>query len=289
VDIELVWDAHADTGEGPIWEAGSRRLFWVDVTGRLVHVLEPAGDLTRTYAAGQDVGAAASRASGGLVLALGRGFALLDLDSGEIETIAEPEAGNPQNRMNDGKCDSGGRFWAGSMAYSEQGREGSLYRLEPDHTVARVLSGVGLSNGMGWSPDDRLMYYIDSLAAGVDVYEFDAASGALSNGRRLITVPPSQGVPDGMTVDEEGSLWVAFWNGGAVRRYRPDGSLVQEVELPPRQVSSCAFGGADLGDLYITTAARGLSAEELDQQPGAGGLFRCRPGVKGLPAHAFLG
>ena len=192
MEIELVLDAHAEVGEGPAWDRRSGQLVWVDITGRLVHLFDPDSGSDRSIDVGQHVGAAAPRAAGGLVLALRGGFGVLDLESGRVEAIGDTEAGNPDNRMNDGKCDRAGRFWAGSMAYSETGNAGSLYRLEHDHSVVRVLTGVGLSNGLGWSPDDRLMYHVDSLAATVYVHDFDAESGAISNGRPLIEVPNTE-------------------------------------------------------------------------------------------------
>jgi sugar lactone lactonase YvrE len=288
MEAELVLDAHAEVGEGPAWDPRSGRLVWVDITRCQVHLFEPSTASDLSMDVGQHVGAAAPRAAGGLILALRGGFGVLDLESASVEAIADTEASNPRNRMNDGKCDRAGRFWAGSMSYAETGNEGSLYRLEHDHSVVRVLSGVGLSNGLGWSPDDRLMYHVDSLAATLYVQDFDPESGSIANRRPLIEVPEGQGTPDGMTVDAEGCLWVAFWGGGAVRRYTPEGSMLQEVELPVRQVSCCAFGGPDQGDLYITTASRGLSEQNLREQSGAGGLFRCRPGVTGPPAHPYL-
>ncbi|WP_338201619.1 SMP-30/gluconolactonase/LRE family protein [Candidatus Nephthysia bennettiae] len=288
MEVELVLDAHAEVGEGPAWDPASTRLVWVDITRSQVHLFDPSTASDISFDVGEHVGAAAPRAAGGLVLALRGGFGVLDLQTGGVEAIADTEASNPKNRMNDGKCDRAGRFWAGSMSYAETGNEGSLYRLEHDHSVVRVLSGVGLSNGLGWSPDDRLMYHVDSLAATVYVHDFDLESGSIANRRPLIEVTEGHGTPDGMTVDAEGCLWVAFWGGGAVRRYAPDGSLLQEVGLPVRQVSCCAFGGSDQGDLYITTASRGLSEQELREQPAAGGLFRFRPGVTGPPAHPYL-
>ena len=288
MELDLVLDAHAEVGEGPAWDAAGRRLLWVDITGSKVHIYNPLSGVDRSIDVGQHVGAAAPRAAGGLMLALRGSFGVLDLESEAVSIVADTEAANPANRMNDGKCDRAGRFWAGSMNYAETGNEGSLYRLDHDHSVVRVLLGVGLSNGLGWSPDDRLMYHIDSLASTVSVYDFDAESGSIANGRPLILVPAEHGVPDGMTVDAEGCLWVAFWGGGAVRRYAPDGSLMDEVRLPVRQVTSCSFGGEDQGDLYITSATRGLSAGELAEQPGAGGVFRCRPGVTGPAADAYV-
>jgi sugar lactone lactonase YvrE len=288
MEVELVLDAHAEVGEGPAWDPASRRLVWVDIPRSQVHLFDPSTASDISFDVGEHVGAAAPRSAGGLVLALRGGFGVLDLETGGVEAIADTEGSNPKNRMNDGKCDRAGRFWAGSMSYAETGSEGSLYRLEHDHSVVRVLSGVGLSNGLGWSPDDRLMYHVDSLAATLYVQDFDPESGSIANRRPLIEVTEGHGTPDGMTVDAEGCLWVAFWGGGAVRRYAPDGSLLQEVGLPVRQVSCCAFGGSDQGDLYITTASRGLSEQELREQPAAGGLFRVRPGVTGPPAHLYV-
>jgi sugar lactone lactonase YvrE len=288
MDVELVLDAQATVGEGPAWDRHAQRLVWVDIIGCQVHLYDPVTGTDRSIDLDQHVGAAVPRAAGGLMLALRSGFGILDLESETVEMVADTESDVAENRMNDGKCDRTGRFWAGTMNYSETGNAGSLYRVDHDHSVVRVLSRVGLSNGLGWSPDDRLMYYIDSLASTVSVYDFDAESGAIASGRPLIRVPAEQGVPDGMTVDDEGCLWVAFWGGRAVRRYSADGSLLQEVALPVHQVTSCAFGGDDLGDLYITSATRGLSAADLEGQPGAGGVFRCRPGVTGPPAYAYV-
>jgi sugar lactone lactonase YvrE len=288
MEVELVLDAGAEVGEGPAWDAQAGHLVWVDITGCLVHLFDPLTGANRSFEVGQHVGAAAPRAAGGLILALRGGFGVLDLDSGHVEQIADTETSRPENRMNDGKCDTAGRFWAGSMTYAERGTAGSLYRLDHDRSVVRVLSGIGLSNGLGWSPDDRLMYHIDSLAQTVYVQDFDGPSGSITNRRPLIQVDPEMGTPDGLTVDADGCLWVGFWGGGAVRRYGPDGAQLDEVRLPVRQVTSCAFGGPDGGDLYITTAARGLSAQEREEQPGAGGVFRCRPGVTGPPASAYL-
>ena len=289
MDVELVLDAGAEVGEGPAWDGRSGSLVWVDITGCAVHLLDPSTGADQVFGVAQHVGAAVPRRAGGLALALRGGFGTLDLESGAVEQIADTEMDNPDNRMNDGKCDSAGRMWAGSMSYSETGRAGSLYRLERDHSVVKVLSGVGLSNGLGWSPDDRLMYHTDSLARTISVYDFDAAGGTLSGGRPLIEAAPEEGTPDGMAVDAEGCLWVCFWGGSAVRRYSPEGALLAEIRLPVAQVTSCAFGGEHLTDLYITSAARGLTPEQLSEQPGAGGVFRCRPGVAGLPTNAYLG
>jgi len=288
-EIEMVLDARAETGEGPVWDSRDESLAWIDVTQGLIHRFDPDTGHDEVFNAGQHVGALALRMAGGYALAVRGGFAVLDTGSGVLEVVADTEAAAPSNRMNDGKCDSAGRFWAGSMAYAESGREGSLYRLDRDHSVTTLLTQLGISNGLGWSPDDRVMYHIDSLAGGVDAYDFTPETGQIANRRRLVDVARDDGIPDGMTVDADGCLWVALWDGGCVRRYRPNGTFDRAIRLPVRQVSCCTFGGPDLGDLYVTTAARGLSALDLQKQPGAGGLFRCRPGVSGLATHPYEG
>ena len=287
ITAELVVDARADLGEGPAWDAVAGRLIWVDITGSAVHELLPDGR-SRRWDVPEHVGAAVPRARGGLLLAMRSGFAAL-ADDGSVRVVASVEADDAGIRMNDGKCDPLGRFWAGTMADAETPGAGSLYRLDTDGTVRRVLTGVTISNGLGWSPDGTVMYYTDTATGGVDSFRFDAAAGALTDRRRVITIDPADGSPDGMTVDDDGCVWVALWGGGAVRRYATDGSLDAVVPLPASQVTSCAFGGPDGGDLYITTAAHGLSPQQRSTQPQAGGVFLCRPGVTGPPATPFAG
>jgi sugar lactone lactonase YvrE len=191
--------------------------------------------------------------------------------------------------MNDGKCDAAGRFWAGTMALDERGGAGALYRLDPDGHVETMIDGVTISNGLDWSDDGRLMYFIDTPTQSVDVFDFDLASGRIANRRSFARIDPVDGAPDGLTLDAEGFVWVALWGGSRVRRYAPDGALDSIVRVPATYVTSCAFGGADLGDLYITTARIKLSEADRASQPLAGGLFRARPGVRGRPPHRFSG
>jgi sugar lactone lactonase YvrE len=181
-------------------------------------------------------------------------------------------------RMNDGACDSAGRFWAGSMRLDEAPAGGCLYRLDPDHRVETICEGVTISNGIAWSPDDTLLYYVDTPTGAIDVFDFDPGTGSAVGRRVLARV---DGHPDGLVVDAEGCLWVAFWGGGQVRRYSPQGELAEVIDVPAARTTKAAFGGPDLSDLYITTAA--------GDEPHAGGLFVARPGVAGLPAHAYGG
>lgn len=289
IEVELVLDAHAQLGEGPVWDGMTNVLMWVDIVGCVVHRFDPSVGCDRVVNVGKPVGAVAPRQSGGLVLALEDGFGLLDANCSEPSMIWNTDASERGCRMNDGKCDSAGRFWAGTMAYDLRPYAGALYRLETGYRVTKVLDGITISNGLGWSPDDRRMYFIDSGTGGVDVFDYDRDSGSVSRRRRLVEVSASVGMPDGMTVDSEGFIWVSLWGGSAVHRHAPDGRLDMIISLPVSQVTSCAFGGSDLSDLYITSATAGLSPDQRSRQSLAGGLFRCRPGVTGLAPHFFAG
>lgn len=285
-EAELVLDAAAQLGEGPIWSRDESVLYWVDINLGRVHRFDPVLGADEHVEVGEPVGAVVPRRDGGLVLALQSGFAVVDEWRGPLRPLAAVETHLGDNRMNDGACDSRGRFWAGTMCSEGRPQRGSLYRLDPGGEVTPMLDGVSISNGIGWSPDDATMYHVDSPTGGVDAFDFDPESGALANRRRLIGIEPGAGEPDGLVVDGDGCIWVALWDGWAVRRYAPDGALMGVVELPVARVTKCAFGGAALDELYVTTA----SPDEADpEQPYAGGLFRALPGVVGLPATPFAG
>ena len=286
--VELVVDAHAELGEGPVWDNRIGRLVWIDIVRHTVLVYDPATGQTESFCVGQPVGALAPRRLGGYVLAVEEGFALAEDLARPVQLIAPVEWNKPGNRMNDGKCDTSGRFWAGTLACDGAPRAGALYRLGAEHRVEKMLDEVTCSNGLGWSPDDRHMYYIDTGTGGVDVFDYDGDAGRISGRRRLIDMPPEEGVPDGMTVDCDGCLWIAAWGGGVVRRYAPDGARDQTIQLPVSLVTNCAFGGPNLEDLYISSASQ-LPEAELRQQPHAGGLFVYRPGATGTPANTYGG
>ena len=289
LDVELALDAHADLGEGPAWDAAAQRLIWVDITAGLVHRFDPRTGRDEAIGVGQPVGAAAPTTAGGLIIAARDGFSLLEPSTGRLEMLAEVEPTVPATLMNDGKCDAAGRFWAGTKDVEGRQPLGSLFRLDADPKLTRVLTGITISNGLAWSPDQRTMYYIDSATHGVDAFDVEPETGALSHRRRLVEFQTEWGLPDGMTVDAEGFLWIAFWTGSAIRRLSPVGEVDSVVELPVSLVTSCAFGGDDLSDLYVTSARVGLSGEQLEAEPHAGGLFRLSPGVRGHAAHPFAG
>jgi sugar lactone lactonase YvrE len=285
--VELVLDARADLGEGPRWDPRGQRLLWVDIMRGRVHAFRPEKGACRSVDVGRPVGALVCAADGGIVLAVADGFARLDWKSGRVEMMAAVEADRPQNRMNDGACDAAGRFWAGTMALDEGPQAGTLYRLDPDGTVHTMLTEVSISNGIDWSLDGRRMYYVDSPTRRIDVFDFDARAGAIANRRTFVELPPEAGYPDGITVDAEGFVWLALWGGAALHRYDPEGARERIVPLPVTHPTSCAFGGANLDELYVTSARRPLRAEELGRQPMAGGLLRLRPGMVGRPPGLF--
>jgi sugar lactone lactonase YvrE len=270
----------AELGEGPVWADGEQALYWLDIPADQVHRMAAGGQLT-SWDVGQPVGTVVPRASGGLALAAQDGFMAMDQATGALSLLAAVEPDRPENRMNDGACDRAGRFFAGTMADDERPGAGALYRLDPDLTVTTMLTGTGISNGIGWSPDERLMYYVDSLTYQVDVFDYDPATGAIDGRRRFAAVGQGDVMPDGLTVDADGGVWVAVWGGGALLHHDPAGRLRQTIEVPAAHVTSCVFGGPDLDRLYITTAA--------GDGAGAGALFVTEPGVTGQLSHPFRG
>ena len=278
--IDVVFAGGARLGEGPVWDARSRRLAWVDILASRVHLTDVDTGADEVIPTPSHVGAVVPRASGGYVAALQDGF--WAIGSGRPVLIARIPEASTSLRFNDGKCDPAGRFWAGTIAYDESPAAGALYRLGPDGRATRVLDGVTISNGLAWSADGRTMYFIDSATHRIDAFSFDPATGEIDDRRPLVHIPPEHGWPDGMTIDADGGLWVALWRGSAVHRYL-DGRLDRTIDLPVSLPTSCAFGGDDLDELFVTSATEGLSAEEHVAQPLAGAVFRLRPGVRGLP------
>ena len=279
--------------EGPRWHEERQELLWVDILGKHVH----RGTLGRDGALGElttitldrHVGAVAPAESGGYVVAAGPGYLHIRPD-GTLRELAQPAAGAGDVRMNDGACDPQGRFWAGTMAYDESAGAGTLYRLELDGTTTTMLTGLTISNGIGWSPDGSAMYLNDSGSGHVFAFDFDGPTGAIGGQRTLVHMDTPGVGPDGLTVDEEGGLWVAVWGGSAVHRYRPDGSLAEVVELPVERPTSCAFGGRARDTLFVTSAREGLSDVALAAQPHAGHVFAIDGlGVRGLPALPYRG
>ncbi|MGI9240166.1 MAG: SMP-30/gluconolactonase/LRE family protein [Verrucomicrobiales bacterium] len=282
-------ETRAILGEGPVWHDG--RLVWIDIEGRKVFVHDPAGLTDQTIGLTERIGCVWPCAgSGRLVCGLQSGLAYLDPASGQLEVIADPEPDQPRTRFNDGKCDPLGRLWAGTMDMEETEALGSLYMLTGDGQVVRQGASITVANGLAWDPDGETFYHIDSPTRVVAAYDYEAATGKLSNRREIIPIPDVEGFPDGMTIDSEGKLWIALWGGWGVVRYDPKtGERLGKIDLPAEKVTSCTFGGDDLDELYITTALIGLGTSALEDQPSAGGLFKVKVGVPGLPATPFTG
>ena len=287
--VEVAVRAEALLGEGPLWSARDGRLLWVDILAPAIHVSDPATGADRVVPTDEMVAALAPRAAGGFVAAARSGLRGFDgVTLGDV--IAAPIAAGAGLRLNDGRCDAAGRFWVGSLALDSTPDAGALHRLDPDGSAHPALAGLHVPNGLGFSPDGRLLYLADSARRRVDVFDFDAARGTLANRRPFVTLAEGEGVPDGLCVDAEGGVWIALWDGWRVVRHAPDGRLDRVIHLPVPRPTSCAFGGADLGTLYVTSARVRLSAAQLAEAPLSGSVFAIDPGgARGQPEHGFKG
>ncbi|KEO78575.1 SMP-30/gluconolaconase/LRE domain protein [Paenibacillus polymyxa] len=280
----IVIDAKAKLGEGPSWDQRFQRLFWVDIKGFQLHIYDPSTCTDRTINVGEHIGAVVPYLKNKVIVALISGLYCLDIETGAKVLIHDPEEGRLGNRFNDGKCDPAGRFLAGTMSLNGEHAQGALYSLNTKGKVSLLVDKASISNGLAWSADHRTMYYIDTPTLEVVSFDYDVAQGTIRNKQLVARLDESEGYPDGMTIDAEGMLWVARWGGKRVSRIHPaHGEVIAEVSLPVNCVTSCAFGGEQLDELYITTAQDDDSAD----QPLAGGLFMVKTGVKGTPTSYF--
>ncbi len=278
-------------GECPVWDDRFRNLMWVDILNGHIHIYDTVNSSRRTISVHEKIGSIALTDSGKLVGALQSGFAFIDPATGAMEKLTDPERDLSDNRFNDGKCDPVGRFWAGTMSLQETPHAGNVYALEADQSVTKKITAVTVSNGMAWSADAKIFYYIDTPTCNVVAYSYDPESGEINNKQVIITLDEKEGYPDGMTIDEEGMLWIALWGGWKIVRCNPfTGKIIYSFSLPVSKVTSCTFGGEQLTDLYITTASISLQEKEHELEPLAGALFVIRDcGFKGMPAHRFKG
>lgn len=282
--IQLAGESVSKWGEGPIWWEGA--LYFVDIEGHLVRKFDPATGEEKSWSVGERVGTVVPRQAGGLVIAGDSGIALFDPDTGEIEQIDDPEPEKTNNRFNDGKCSPDGRFFAGTISLKKVPGDAALYRLDPDRTLTKAFPGVTNSNGIVWSLDGKTVYYIDTPRLEVLAFDYDRETGKLSDQRVAFSTKEAvEASPDGMAIDEEGNLWIAFCHGYCVVCFDPTGNELRRIELPCREVTAVAFGGPNLADLYITT---GIPKDDVEDE--AGRLFVVKDlGVKGTPAFAFAG
>jgi len=299
MQTELILDGRADLGEGPAWDAVAGRLYWVDIRAGVLHCYDPQSGSDQSRSFEEPVGCVApcnpswkspGGSSGEVVLALKSGLILYDPLRNDWNYLVQPEAHLPGNRFNDGKCDPAGRFLAGTMDDAEIEASGSLYFYSPDGTLRVLLKGARISNGLTWSVDGKTFYYIDTPTRQVTAFDYSLSSGDIANPRPVVTVPAEIGWPDGMTADAEGMLWVAMWGGAKLTRWDPiTGKLLEVIPIPAMNVTACVFGGSDLTELYVTSARKGLSTEQLADYPLSGGLFRIRTDTRGLPTFRFGG
>jgi len=285
----LPWEA--TVGESPVWSAEEQCLYWIDIQKKRVHKFDPVTRGNVTFELPEIVTSAALRASGGLVLTLEKDFAVFDPRTGSLNRIGHVEADVPDNRFNDGKCDPSGSFFAGTMdAKNWSAPAGHLFRMDPDQKISTVQSEVICSNGSGWSPDGRTMYYIESFRYAVFAYDVEQQSGALSNRRTFLSIDRhGGGFPDGMTVDSDGFVWCNLVGLGQIHRYDPTGALERIVQLPVPRATDCTFGGPDLRTLFVTSARETMTPPQLAAAPLSGSLFAYAAPVAGLQASAFRG
>nr|XP_020474793.1 regucalcin [Monopterus albus] len=296
VTVECVVKSSALIGEGPVWEESEQTLLFVDIAGRKIHRWSPVTNEIQSVETGDMVGFVVPRRSGGYVAGVGRSIVAIDWSTQMMTSLVEVDEDKPNNRLNDGKADPTGRLLAGTMGIEQhpaevEKQQGSLFSVSSDLAVTKQLSKVDISNGLDWSLDQKTFFYIDTLRLTVDAFDYDSNTGHLGNRRVVYHMEEGEGLPDGMTVDADGRLWVACYNGGRVINIDPiTGVRLQTVFLPVKNTTSCCFGGPDYSDLYVTSATLGLKQSESTQEPLDGHTFRVRGlGVKGHPSNSFSG
>ncbi|XP_066522521.1 regucalcin [Hoplias malabaricus] len=296
VKVECVVKEHYEIGESPVWEENDASLLYVDISGQKICRWSSLTNQIESMPTETFVGCVVPRRCGGYVIGEGTCFAAVDWQKRSISTIAQVDTDKTNTRLNDGKVDPAGRFFAGTMGLEVrpaelERKQGSLYSLNSDRSVVKHFDQVDLSNGLDWSLDNHFFYYIDSLSYMVEAFDYDIHTGRISNRRSVYQLEKDEGIPDGMCIDAEGKLWVACYNGGRVLRIDPQtGTRLQTVKLPVAKTTSCCFGGKDYTDLYVTSACKGMDEESKTQQPEYGGIFKVSGlGVKGIPPYSFAG
>ena len=279
----LLWQSDCGTGEGPVWCDVHKCVWFVDISGNLLHRYSPESGAQDSWTAPQKPGFVVPTNSGVLVVGLAHALAHFDPATGDFTPFADVESDRPTNRINDGIADAQGRLWFGTMDDAEVAQTGALYSWDIENGLIRHDDGFGVTNGPSFSPDARTFYLTDSFARAVYAYDHD--DGVLTNRRTFLTLEPEAGYPDGTTVDEDGGLWIGLWDGGSVRRYSADGTQTHEVPIPSRNVTKIGFGGAGRSTAYVTTARDGVGQTALAEQPSSGGLFSFETAHTGLPHY----
>ena len=287
--VECIWPAETILGEAPVWCPVEKVVYWVDIDGKTILRIDAQTGDRQVFSQAYEFGCIVKRSDGGFIAGTKAGLAFVDAALESPEIFATPETEFPKNRFNDGKCDSRGRFWVGSTDCDEIEPNGSLYRVTGSDDVTQILPDIIVSNGLGWSPDDKTMYFTDSGHGVIYAFDYDIETGDIDNKRMFARVDPSDGLSDGLTVDSEGFIWGAHWDGWRITRYAPDGRIVRTIGIPVPNVTSVAFGGDALDQLFITTARLGMSEDQLKEAPLSGGLFVVDVGVSGKPETPYMG
>lgn len=286
--VKLTFEIKSKLGEGAFWDHHNQRLYWVDIEGKKVNIYDPASKKNKAFDTNSRVGTVVPRDKDEAVIALEDGIYILNTNSGQISLLSDVEADMPFNRFNDGKCDPNGNLWVGSMHLDQSAPKANLYKVARNGKATMMLDSVTISNGIVWTSDKKTMYYIDTPTGHIRAFDFDHITSTISNERVAVVIPESLGFGDGMTIDEEDKLWVALWNGNGVVRFDPlTGSLLEKIEVPAHNVTSCSFGGKNFDTLYMTTSSLDMNEEEIKRYPLAGSLFEVKPGVKGVAGNFF--
>ncbi len=283
---ELALKLECNVGEGPFWDEVEQKLYFVDIVNKQIKIFSPTSKLVETVQFNQEIGAVFLDQKSNLIVAARDGIFAATRD-GVLETLLAPiELEDTSIRTNDAKCDAYGRMWVGTMAFDFTPGAAALFSFD-SKDLKKVVPDLTVSNGIGWSLDKKIMYFIDSPTKRVDIFDFDLESGELRNRRPFLLLGDLDAFPDGLTTDEDGGVWVALFGGGEVRRFDSQGTLTHIVEIPVKQVTSCCFGGGDMSELYITTAQNGMDSDSLIREPLAGSLFRVKTSFKGRKSNRY--
>ena len=286
--VELAYKTDALLGEGAIWNHKSNELYWIDIEGKTLHILNPKTNQNRSFPTDSHIGTVVPKNDDEALIALADGIHSININTGKTSLFVDMKEALIDCRLNDGKCDPAGRLWVGSMNWQQEKGKASLFTIENDASYTTKIDSVTISNGIVWTKDTKTMYYIDTPTSQIKAYDYDNATGHISNERVAVEVAKDLGYPDGMTIDEDDMLWVGMWNGNAVIRFNPKtGKILQKIEVPAHNVTSCAFGGENLDILYITSATVDMTDEEKEKYPLAGSVFKVKPGVRGVKSNFF--
>lgn len=288
-NVQLVYETPSKLGEGAIWNYKTNELYWIDIEGKKLHIYQPEKNINKSINMPCRIGTVVpTKKVNKAVIALEDGIYIVDTKTDELSVLSDVESDIVENRFNDGKCDPNGNLWVGSMHFAQSKPNANLYKINELGKATKMLDNITISNGIVWSKDAKTMYYIDTPTKKIRAFDFDNNTSTISNERVVVKVDEKDGYPDGMTIDENDMLWVGMWNGNAVAQFNPKtGALVQKIQVPAHNVTSCAFGSENLDELYITTASVDMTADEKQKFPLAGSVFKVKLGVKGVKSTFF--